>query len=42
MRKENMAKGKTRTRKLTTAQIVFYVMSAILVLSMILAAVSKF
>ncbi len=34
-----MAKSKN-TRKLSTAQIVFYVLSALLVLSMILTAVS--
>jgi uncharacterized membrane protein YtjA (UPF0391 family) len=34
-----MAKIKN-TRKLSTAQIVFYVLSALLVLSMILAAIS--
>lgn len=34
-----MSKSKS-PRKLTTAQIVFYVLSALLVISMILAAVS--
>jgi predicted nucleic acid-binding Zn ribbon protein len=34
-----MAKSKN-TRKLSTAQIVFYVLSALLVLSMILTAIS--
>lgn len=36
-----MAKSKN-TRKLSTAQIVFYVLSALLVLSMILSAVTSF
>lgn len=36
-----MTKNKN-TRKLSTAQIVFYVLSAILVLSMILSAVTSF
>lgn len=36
-----MTKSKN-TRKLSTAQIVFYVLSAILVLSMILSAVTSF
>jgi hypothetical protein len=36
-----MAKSKN-TRKLSTAQIIFYVLSAILVLSMILSAVTSF
>ncbi len=37
-----MAKGKYTPRKLSTVQIIFYVLSAILVLSMILSAVTSF
>jgi len=36
-----MTKGKTPTRKLSTSQIVFYVLCALVVLSMILAAVAN-
>lgn len=36
-----MAKSKN-TRKLSTVQIVFYILSALLVLSMILSAVTSF
>jgi len=38
VRKEKMAKNKN-TRKLSTSQIVFYVLCAIIILSMILSAV---
>jgi hypothetical protein len=41
VREEKMAKSK-KTRKLSTAQIVFYILSAILVLSMILSAATNF
>jgi hypothetical protein len=40
--KRRMAKGKYTPRKLSTAQVVFYVLSAILVLSMVLSAVMKY
>lgn len=36
-----MAKDRKPKRRLSTAQVVFYVLSAILVLSMILAAISN-
>jgi hypothetical protein len=36
-----MAKSKN-TRKLGTSQVIFYVLCAIIILSMILSAVSKF
>lgn len=36
-----MSKGKTPSRKLTTSQIVFYVLCALVVLSMILASVAN-
>lgn len=36
-----MTKGKTPTRKLSTSQIIFYVLCALVVLSMVLAAVAN-
>lgn len=36
-----MSKSKNNTRKLSTSQIVFYVLCGIMILSMVLAAVSK-
>ena len=37
-----MAKGKTPTRKMSASQAIFYVLCALVVLSMILAAVTNF
>jgi hypothetical protein len=37
-----MAKGKTPTRKMSASQIVFYVLCALVVLSMVLAAVVNY
>ena len=37
-----MAKGKTPTRKLSTSQVVFYVLCALVVLSMVLASITNF
>jgi hypothetical protein len=36
-----MSKSKNTTRKLSTSQIVFYVLCAIMILSMVLTAFSK-
>ena len=36
-----MAKGKTPIRKLSTAQIVFYVLCALVIFSMVFAAVAR-
>jgi hypothetical protein len=36
-----MAKGKTPARKVSVSQIIFYVLCALVVLSMVLAAISN-
>ena len=37
-----MAKGKTPTRKLSTSQVIFYILCALIVISMVLASFASY